>query len=264
MSERRVIAILVAINEAAKLLGISPTTLRRLEKDDVVKGYGIKVYYTPGGQRRYSTAEIEHYYLNRGFSGRFGFGSRPVLVAIDCNTSFTNKESPMHGEWDKEIAQISKLIDIAHETDTPVIFSHSYFKEDDAALQLFIKKVPGAEALPSDLASIKLDPRIKQRASDKHVYIKLFFSLYSETGLFDLLQQLECDTMIICGFSTSGAVRAMAMETIQYAIRPIIPAEAVGDRDENVHRSNLADIDKIFGDVLSVGEVARYLSDRKK
>jgi nicotinamidase-related amidase len=82
--------------------------------------------------------------------------------------------------------------------------------------------------------------------------------------MLDILRKLRCDTLILCGFSTSGAVRAMATETIQYAIRPIVPAEAVGDRDEFVHRNNLADIDRKFGDVLSVNEVARYLYGLKK
>jgi maleamate amidohydrolase len=260
---KKVSIILIAIHEAAKLLGISATTLRRLEKGDEVKGYGIRVYYTPGGQRRYSTEEIEKFYLYRGFSGRFGFGNKPVLMVMDCNPYFTNKQSPLYGEWDKEVEQISHLVDIAHETHCPVIYSHSYFKEDDAALQIYIKKTPGMEALSNDPKAIKLDSRIKSKKTDRYVYTK-YFSVYYGTGLLDILRKLECDTLILCGFSTSGAVRAMASETIQYAIRPIVPMEAVGDRDEFVHRSNLADIDRKFGDVISINEVIRYLMERKK
>ncbi|WAH44717.1 isochorismatase family protein [Alicyclobacillus fastidiosus] len=249
------------MNEAAKLLGISTTTLRRLEKNRVVKGYGVQVYYTPGGQRRYSTEEIEQYFKNRGFSGRFGFGERPVLIVMDCNTSFTSKESPMHGEWDKEVEHIRNLVDTAHQTKCPVIYSNSYFKEDDQALQIFIKKVPGMEALSTSPESIHLDPRIKAKKTDVYIYTK-YFSVYSDSNLLEILQEERCDTLIISGFSTSGAVRAVATETIQHAIRPIIPAEAVGDRDELVHRNNLADIDRKFGDVMPIHEVIRYLHTR--
>ncbi|GGA26126.1 isochorismatase family protein [Paenibacillus physcomitrellae] len=253
---------LVAIQEAAKLLGVSPTSLRRLEKDDIVKGYGIRVYYTPGGQRRYSTEEIEQYYLNRGFSGRFGFGDHPVLLVMDCNTAFTSKDSAMHGEWDKEIAHISELVDTAHKTGCPVIFSNSYFDPKDPALNLFLRKVPAMEALAHDPAEIQIDPRIKVRQTDRKIFTK-YYTVYSDTDLLPLLRSFDCDTLILCGFSTSGAVRSMATETIQYAMRPIIPAEAVGDRDDLVHRNNLSDIDRKFGDVVKLREVLQYLQERK-
>ncbi len=255
--------ILVSINEAAKLLGISPTTLRRLEADDTVKGYGIRVYYTPGGQRRYSIEEINQYFLNRGFSGRIGFGERPVLLVMDCNTSFTDKESPMSGNWDKEVEAISKLVDTAHEAGVPVIYTHSFYKTDDPALLIFSMKVPGMKALPSNPNEIQLDHRIRTRKSDRTVFTK-YYSVYSDTELLQLLREEACDTLIICGFSTSGAVRTTAIETIQNAIRPIVPAEAVGDRDEFIHRNNLEDIDRKFGDVLPLKEVLSYLLSRGK
>jgi nicotinamidase-related amidase len=114
------------------------------------------------------------------------------------------------------------------------------------------------EALSNDPAAIRLDPRIQTWKEDRHIVTK-YYSVYSDSNLLAILRELQCDTLILCGFSTSGAVRAMATETIQYAIRPIVPAEAVGDRDEYVHRSNLSDIDRKFGDVMPVQEVLRYL-----
>jgi nicotinamidase-related amidase len=89
-------------------------------------------------------------------------------------------------------------------------------------------------------------------------------SVYYETDLLKVLKQHDCDTLFICGFSTSASVRAVAMETIQYGIRPIVPAEAVGDRDEFVHRNNLSDIERKFADVVPVNEVIRYLHERTR
>jgi maleamate amidohydrolase len=51
-------------------------------------------------------SEIEQYFLNKAFSGKIGFGSRPVLLIIDCINAFTNKESPLKGDWEREIYQI--------------------------------------------------------------------------------------------------------------------------------------------------------------
>ncbi len=245
------------------MLGVSPTTLRRLEHDGEVKGYGIRVYYTPGGQRRYSTGEIEQFFLSRGFSGEIGIGERPAILVIDCINAFTNKQSPLHGDWDQEIEHINSIIQAAHHTDCPVIFSHSYYDETDTALMLWTKKVKGIEALALHSIAVELDPRVTTKKTDIHLYSK-FVSVYCQTRLLEILKKHECDTLFICGFSTSASVRAVAMETIQYGIRPIVPAEAVGDRDEYVHRNNLADIQRKFADVVPVHEVVRYLYGRKK
>jgi maleamate amidohydrolase len=239
------------------LLGVSTATLRRLEKDQEVKGYGIRVFYTPGGQRRYLKAEIEQFYLNKGFAGQFGFGKKPALLVIDCINAFTNKESPLSGDWDNELLEINQLITAAHKTGCPVIFSHSYYLENNQGMLLWSKKIKGIETLILNSNAIKLDSRVKAKASDHHIYSQ-FVSVYYQTELLALLEKSQCDTLIICGFSTSGSVRTVASETIQYGIRPIVPLEAVGDRDMHVHRNNLWDIERKFADVLSVKEITHY------
>jgi maleamate amidohydrolase len=244
-------------------LGVSATTLRRLEKNGEIKGYGIRVYYTPGGQRRYATAEIERFYSDRGFSGKIGMGERPAVLVIDCINAFTNKQSPLHGNWDKELEQINSVIGAAHQAKCPVIFSHSYHDENDVGLRLWTKKIKGIEALTIDSSGVKLDPRMVTRNTDAHLFSK-YVSVYYQTELLELLRRHRCDTLLICGFSTSASVRAVAMESIQYGIRPIVPAEAVGDRDDFVHRNNLADLDRKFADVVSVQDVVLYLNERVK
>ncbi|PLS16850.1 hypothetical protein CVD28_17070 [Bacillus sp. M6-12] len=251
------------MNEASKLLGISPTTIRRLEENGQVKGYGIRVHYTPGGQRRYSVAEIEQYFISRGFFGKIGFGKSPVLLVVDCINAFTSKESPMHGDWNKEVENINDLVYAAHKTDCPVIFSHSYYEDGDPGLTIWAKKIEGMKALTPDSSWVQLDNRIKQKKNDIHIYSK-YVSIYYQSTLLNELRKHNCDTLIICGFSTSGAIRAVSAETIQYGIRPIVPMEAVGDRDEHVHRNNLSDLDRKFADVLSVAEVIQYLFGRTK
>jgi nicotinamidase-related amidase len=67
------------------------------------------------------------------------------------------------------------------------------------------------------------------------------------------------DTVIITGCTTSGCVRASAVDALQYGYRAIVPEEAVGDRAEGPHRANLFDIDSKYGDVVSLGEVLIYL-----
>jgi isochorismate hydrolase len=234
--------------------------LRRLEQDDEVKGYGLRVYYTPGGQRRYSTAEIDQFFLTSGFSGKLGTGQRPAVLAIDCINAFTNKQSPLHFAWDKEIVQINRIVTAAHQAGCPVIFSHSYYDESDVSLKLWSKKIKGIEALTLNSSSVKLDARMVANNTDIHLYSK-HVSVYYQTDLLSVLEKHRCDTLIICGFSTSASVRTVAVESVQYGIRPIVPADAVGDRDEHTHRNNLADIERKFADVVAVNEVIRYLDE---
>ena len=164
----------------------------------------------------------------------------------------------MCGDWDEEVEQINMLVKAFHKTHHPVIYTHTYYEENDPGLEIFTKKVPAMKSLLLNSRGVKLDSRIKAMKKDVHVYSK-YVTLYNQTDLLELLRKYKCDTLIICGFSTSAVIRAVATETSQYGIRPIIPAEAVGDRDEYIHRSNLSDIDRKFGDVISVNEVVRYL-----
>jgi maleamate amidohydrolase len=249
----------VSIAEAASLLGVSPATLRRLESNEEVKGYGIRVYYTPGGQRRYLRAEIEQFYLDRGFAGRVGFGEKPALLVIDCINGFTRTSSPLGANWDAEVASINKLIVAAHHWRIPVVFSHSYYAAEEEGMQLWAKKIRGIETLLLDSDETELDPRIKARKGDHHINSK-YTSVYYDTELLDLLRAHDVDTLVISGFSTSGSVRSVAAESTQYGIRPIVPMEAVGDRDGHMHRTNLRDIDKKFADVLPVSEVIEHMA----
>ncbi|GEN33570.1 MerR family DNA-binding transcriptional regulator [Aneurinibacillus danicus] len=86
---------LLNISDASKLLGISPSTLRRLEKDGIVEGYGLKVIYTHGGQRRYMLDEIQQLYMQHGFSGQIGFGKRPAILIRDLTLAFTDPNSKL-------------------------------------------------------------------------------------------------------------------------------------------------------------------------
>jgi maleamate amidohydrolase len=250
--------IFVSIAEAAKLLGVSPATLRRLESGDEVRGYGVRVYHTPGGQRRYLRSEIEQFYLERGFAGRVGFGVRPGILAIDCINAFTRTGSPLGGEWGDEIAAINGLTAAARKAKFPVILSKSYYDETDAALRLWVRKIRGINSLVLGSEEVELDSRIEVRAKDHQIFSK-FSSVYYGTDLLEHLRRHDVDTLIITGFSTSGSVRAVAAESLQYGIRPIVPMEAVGDREENMHRTNLRDIDRKFADVLPLAEVLDYL-----
>jgi maleamate amidohydrolase len=70
------------------------------------------------------------------------------------------------------------------------------------------------------------------------------------------------DTLIVTGASTSGCVRATVVDAVQYGFRPMVPREAVGDRNSDAHEANLYDIDAKYGDVVPIHRVLTYLESK--
>ena len=89
---------------------------------------------------------------------------------------------------------------------------------------------------------------------------KLFASAFFGTPLSSLLTAAGVDTLIVAGASTSGCVRATVVDALQHGFRPLVPREAVGDRNPDAHAANLFDIDAKYGDVLSLDDVLTYLN----
>ena len=88
---------------------------------------------------------------------------------------------------------------------------------------------------------------------------KLFASGFFGTGLSSFLTAAGVDTLIVTGATTSGCVRATVVDALQYGFRPLVPREAVGDRNPEAHEANLYDIDAKYGDVVPAQEALEYL-----
>jgi nicotinamidase-related amidase len=103
-----------------------------------------------------------------------------------------------------------------------------------------------------------VDFRLEPRPGEA-VLNKLFASAFFGTPLASLLTAAGADTVIVTGASTSGCVRATAVDVMQHGFRLVVPREAVGDRNPAAHEASLYDIDAKYGDVVSVDEVVAYL-----
>jgi maleamate amidohydrolase len=194
-----------------------------------------------------------------GFGGRGGFGRRPALVVIDMTLGFTDPESPLACDLEEPVTEIQKLLEAARGSEIPVVFTTvAYRASDKLTAAAFIDKVPALLTLEAGTRWAEIDPRIAPRETEP-VLNKLFASGFFGTGLSSLLTAAGIDTLIITGASTSGCVRATAVDALQYGFRPIVPREAVGDRNPDAHKANLYDVDAKYGDVVRVQEVLDYL-----
>ena len=196
---------------------------------------------------------------SEGFHGRAGFGTKPALVVVDVNRGFTDPASPLDCDLEDVVTAIRQLLDEARRAEIPIVFTTvSYTEGDKRTAAAFIDKVPALLTLEAGSRWVEIDPRIAPEAGEP-VLNKLFASAFFGTALSSLLAANGCDSLIVTGASTSGCVRATAVDALQHGYRPIVPREAVGDRNPDAHAANLYDLDAKYADVVSLAEVIEHL-----
>lgn len=195
----------------------------------------------------------------QGFGGRGGFGERPALTVIDMTLGFTDPESPLACELEAPVREIARLLEAARVAEIPVVFTTVAYRESDKlTAAAFIDKVPALLTLEAGSRWAGIDPRLAPLENEP-VLNKLFASGFFGTGLSSALTAAGVDTLLVTGASTSGCVRATAVDALQYGFRPVVPREAVGDRNPDAHEANLYDIEAKYGDVIPVSEALEYL-----
>jgi maleamate amidohydrolase len=203
---------------------------------------------------------------HEGFHGRAGFGERPALIVVDVNVGFTDPASPLACDLDDVVVAIQRLLGETRAAGFPVVYTTvSYTEADRRTAAVFIEKVPALLTLEAGSRWVEIDPRISP-LSDEPVLNKLFASAFYGTALASYLVANGCDSLIVTGASTSGCVRATVVDALQHGYRPIVPRDAVGDRNPAAHEANLYDIDTKYGDVVSVDDVVEMfprLFDRR-
>jgi maleamate amidohydrolase len=194
-----------------------------------------------------------------GFHGRAGFGERPALLVIDVNVGFTDRSSPLACDLDEVVEAIRQLLQHARRASLPVVYTTVAYDEGDRlAAAAFIDKIPALLTLEAGSRWVAIDPRIAP-LSGEPVLNKLFASAFFGTPLSSLLTAAGCDSVIVTGASTSGCVRATAVDALQHGYRAIVPREAVGDRNPAAHEANLYDIDTKYGDVVSIDDAVEHV-----
>jgi len=199
------------------------------------------------------------FFQARGFGVRIGFGERPALLVIDMIKGFTDPAMPLGAALDGEIEAQKPLIEAAHARDIPVIFSTVIYEEPDAKdAGIWGLKVRGSNTLAAGSEAVKVDPRLPMQAGDL-LLAKKYASCFFGTDLVPRLNHRRVDTLIITGCTTSGCVRATAVDAVQNGFRPMVVREAVGDRSAAAHAQSLFDLDAKYADVVSLDETLQYL-----
>jgi maleamate amidohydrolase len=194
------------------------------------------------------------------FDGKVGFGQRPALVIVDFMRGYTTPGEPFYAyDVVQAVAATRPLLAAARHNRVPVVFTRvSYASAGAAEGGLFVRKVPSLRRLVDGQPAAEIVPELAPGEGEV-VLNKHYASAFFGTSLAPLLRGLGVDTLVLTGCSTSGCVRATAVDGMQHGFRVIVPRECVGDRAQEPHAANLFDIDAKYGDVVAVAEVlARF------
>ncbi len=204
------------------------------------------------------TAEIKAEYGADEFGERVGMGERPALVVVDLINAFTDPETGLGADVESVLDRTADLLAAFRERDLPRYFTTVAFEESYGDAGIFIEKIPALEELRLGTEAVEVDERIEPVGGER-VVLKKYASAFFGTDLSTELTTDRVDTLVVVGVTTSGCIRATAVDSLQYGYRTIVPADAVGDRAEEPHRANLFDIDAKYGDVVSTADVLEYL-----
>lgn len=194
----------------------------------------------------------------KGFSGRVGFGQNPALIVIDFITGFTDLRSPLAGDLDAQVEATNALLQPARAAGIPIIFSTVAYDAELQEAGIWIRKIPSNRLLVEGSEWIEVDKRLNQRSGEMTL-VKKYASCFFGTDLAARLVSRHVDTVIIAGCTTSGCVRATAVDACSYGFRTIVVEEAVGDRAALPHTASLFDIDAKYGDVVRLRAATTYL-----
>jgi len=199
-------------------------------------------------------------YANTGFNSRLGFGKKPALLMIDLVKAYFVEGSPLyHPLFKPSLDSSLRLQAAAKKAGIPVAFTRLDVQKGGVGGGVFFEKIrhslmsfepgnplgefpPGLVPDPSDI-----------------IIAKRYASAFFGTALAPALTTLGVDTVLLCGVSTSGCVRASCVDAISHGFRPMVVREAVGDRHPDIQAANLYDMNAKYGDVIGEQEALDYL-----
>ena len=206
--------------------------------------------------------------LNDNYQGvwgnRIGFGKKPVLLLVDFIQSYITASEPLYApDVITAVQETEAVLSLAREQNILVIHTNILYQaKNQIDGGMWVKKSPVMAAMtidnPATHFCLQVQPLDTELVITKN-YARAFFA----TSLSSVLNAEAIDTVIIVGCSTSGCVRATAVDAVQHGFRTIVIRDCVGDRHREPHEANLFDIDSKYGDVVSKQEVLNYFTQNK-
>jgi maleamate amidohydrolase len=203
-------------------------------------------------------SETARIYAGATFGGKLARGRRPAILVVDFSRGFTEPEFPLGADLTAAVSACRELLDLARSRGAPVVFTTVAFDPHLRDAGLMVKKTPATAELLVGSAAVEIDPRLGP-LPDEPIVVKKGASAFFGTNLATVFGGLGVDTVLLCGATTSGCVRATAIDLFQYGFPTLVPRSCVADRAPEPHEANLFDIGAKYADVVSHAEALEYL-----
>jgi nicotinamidase-related amidase len=205
-----------------------------------------------------SDKQAQQIYQRAGIGHNVTLGSRPAVLVVDFSCGFTDPECTLGADMTEPVEATKRLLDVARGKGLPVVFTTIGYEASLRDGGLWLQKVPALGDLQIGGRWVEIDPRLEPR-EDEAIVLKKGASGFFGTNLASILISQQVDSVVLCGATTSGCIRATAIDLLQYGYPTIVPRECVADRAQAPHDANLFDINAKYADVVSVGEALEYL-----
>lgn len=197
---------------------------------------------------------------------KFGFGEKLAIVNVDIQNAYTRTdEFKTAYETDpRQIDYCNAISALARSKGMPVIWTHVAYAADGGDAGTWGTRTDTEDSLQNIKYGSRrhaLDDRCAVHPADT-VYTKRMPSAFFETPLQSLLVWHKVDTVVITGGSTSGCVRATAVESLSRGYRTVVPIETCADKHESYHYASLTDLQLKYADVEPVQVVIDWLEAR--
>ena len=188
---------------------------------------------------------------------QLGLAQSPAQLVVDMINGFTDPDSPLGTHCPDVVAANIELLAAFRNSVRPIFFTTVVYYDDQQA-SIFRAKVPALNVLQSGSPWVAIDSRMERQVSEPLIE-KQWASAFFGTDLSKQLRALAVDSLVVTGLTTSGCVRASAVDGLQNNFQVVVAREAVGDRNLDAHQANLFDLNAKYADVLGVDEIISRL-----
>jgi len=196
-----------------------------------------------------------------GFYGELQFGRRPALLIIDYQRGFTEPGlTPLASDCTEAINALNGFITFFR-GQGPIFHTVVAYRNPELEAGIFFKKCPSLATLIDGTAPCEVDPRINVVADTDLIIKKTQASAFHGTHLLALLTAHGCDSLVIAGCTTSGCVRASAVDAMQNGLAAFVLSDCVADRSKSQHESNLVDMASKYAQVCDSHTLMRIMAD---
>lgn len=196
------------------------------------------------------------------FDGHLPFGQRPALLIVDVVQAYVTPGSALHAGADGVVPCIARLRVAMDAAGLPVIFTTVAYTGGGADGGLFYRKVPALRLFDPGSPLAAFPPELAPSPRDV-VVTKQYASAFFGTSLASTLTAMRVDCVFVTGFSTSGCVRATALDALQHGFAPFVVREGCGDRHPAPHEANLFDLQAKYAEVVSEAQALALLDRRQ-